>query len=56
MRAVAVEQAILLQSLETRRREILRDLASIHRLIAEAEKQSDRLKEQLEAHTRSNAA
>ena len=56
MRAAAEEQALLLQSLETRRREILWDLASIHRQIAETEKQRDHLEEQLQAHTQSNAA
>ena len=56
MRASAEEQAILLHSLETRRREILRDLASIHSQIAETEKQRDRLEEQLQAHTQSKAA
>ena len=56
MRAAAEEQAILLQSLETRRREILRELASVTRQIADTAKQRDHLEERLQAHTQSNAA
>ena len=58
MRTSAEDQAILLRSLETRRREILRELAGINRQIAETEEQRDHLEEQLQAlsHAQSNAA
>ena len=58
MRTSGEDQAIFLRSLETRRHEILRELAGIHRQITETEEQRDHLEEQLRAlaHTQSNAA